>query len=194
MNTTRASLLIRIRNRQDSSAWQEFDTIYRPMLYRFATLSGANPTEAEDVVQHCMTAVHQHISTFEYDKTRGRFKGWLKTLVNNRIRNLFRDRRERPADSVEFKALSARDDSPEELFDKVWMDEHLRYALQQVRQEVEEKTFRAFKLYVIDERPVEEICTLLEMNANQVHKAKYRITLRLSEKMRELTDESEPVG
>ncbi|MBX3395078.1 MAG: sigma-70 family RNA polymerase sigma factor [Phycisphaerae bacterium] len=194
MNTTRASLLIRIRNRQDSSAWQEFDTIYRPMLRRFATLSGANSTEAEDVVQHCMIAVHQHISTFEYDQTRGRFKGWLKTLVNNRIRNLFRDRRERAADSVEFKVLSDKGGSPEELFDKVWMDEHLRYALHQVRQEVEEKTFRAFKLYVIDEMPVDEICRLLDVNANQVHKAKYRITLRLGEKMRELTDEGESAG
>ncbi len=191
MHTTRASLLIRIRNRQDSAAWTEFDAIYRPLLARFAAASGANPTEAEDVVQHCMTAVHQHIASFEYDKSKGRFKGWLKTLVANRIRNLFRDRKEKRADTAAFSGLAAKEQSPEDLFDKIWMDEHLKYALGQVRGEVEEKTFLAFKLYVIDERPVEEICAELEINANQVHKAKYRITRRLAEKMAELTDGAE---
>lgn len=191
MHTTRASLLLRIRDRGDAGAWEEFDAIYRPMLHKFAAVSGANPTEAEDIVQHCMAAVHQQIGTFEYDKSKGRFKGWLKTLVANRVRNLIRDRREKNAQSMDFKALTAKETSPEDLFEKVWMDEHLKYALCRVREEVEESTFKAFQLYVIDERPVEEICELLGVNANQVHKAKYRITKRLSEKLRQLTDGAE---
>lgn len=182
---------MRIRNRNDGTAWREFDAIYRPMLHRFASASGANPTEAEDIVQHCMSAVHQHISTFEYNKAKGRFKGWLKTLVANRVRNFFRDRHEKIADSMDFKALKAKDASPEDLFDKIWMDEHLRYALKLVRDEVEPQTFQAFQYYVIEERPVEEICQQLGINQNQVHKAKYRITKRLSEHMQMLTEGAE---
>jgi RNA polymerase sigma factor (sigma-70 family) len=191
MHTTRASLLLRIRNRDDGAAWREFDAIYRPMLHRFASASGANATEAEDIVQHCMSAVHQHISSFEYDKAKGRFKGWLKTLVANKVRNFFRDRHEKNADSMDFRALKAKDASPEDLFDKIWMDEHLKYALKLVKEEVEPQTFQAFQYYVIEERSVAEICQLLGINENQVHKAKYRITKRLSERMRMLTEGAE---
>jgi len=154
------------------------------MLYRFALGYGARQAEAEDVVQHCMTAVHEHISglRIRYPK-KGRFKGWLRTLVNNRIRNLLRGRRDRIAESGEFAALAAGDAPPEDIFEKVWVDEHLKYSLAQVKQEVEEKTFKAFQYYVIEERSVEDICGELDMTPNQVHKCKYRLMKKLSDKM-----------
>jgi RNA polymerase sigma factor (sigma-70 family) len=190
MQTTRVSLLLRIKNRRDGDAWQQFDNLYRPMLHRFATMRGLQHAEAEDVVQHCMSAVQQHIETFEYDPTKGRFKGWLRTLVNNRIRNLLRDRHEKPAQSAVFDRPE-EGPTPEELFDRVWMAEHLTLALRLLRDEVEEASFRAFQLYVIEERPVEEICAELNMNANQVHKAKYRLTKKLADKLAELGEASD---
>lgn len=191
MDTTRVSLLLRIKDRKDSVAWEEFDAIYRPMLKRFAQASGANSNEAEDIVQHCMTAIHEHIDRFDYDPAKGRFKGWLKTLVNNRIRNIIRKRKERIAMTAEFRAVPAGEShDPEAVFDKIWMDEHLRAALQLVSREVEEVTFKAFMAYVIQERPVEDVCEELGINANQVHKSKYRITKKLAEKMALLTGEN----
>jgi RNA polymerase sigma-70 factor, ECF subfamily len=190
MDTTRVSLLLRIKDRQDGAAWREFDDVYRPMLRRFALTYGADATEADDVVQHCMTAIHEHIDRFEYDPSKGRFKGWLKTLVNNRIRNLIRKRKERIAMTGEFAGVTANaDDDPEAIFERIWMDEHLKHALKLVSREVEEKTFNAFVDYVIRERPVEEICAEHGLNANQVHKSKYRLTKKLAEKMAALTGE-----
>lgn len=192
MDTTRVSLLLRIKNRDDGVAWREFDAIYRPMLRKFALAYGADATEADDVVQHCMAAIHKHIDRFEYDPSKGRFKGWLKTLVNNRIRNLIRKRKERIAMTGDFAAAAAAESQdPEAVFEKIWMDEHLTHALRLVRREVEEKTFNAFVDYVIKERPVEEICAEHGLNANQVHKSKYRLTKKLAEKMAALTGETE---
>ena len=34
MNTTRASLLARLKDLDNTVAWQEFDGLYRPMLQR----------------------------------------------------------------------------------------------------------------------------------------------------------------
>ena len=90
MDTTKVSLLLRIRDPRDQSAWELFDEIYRPILLGFARTRGCNDADAEDVVQFCMTAVHQHIREFDYDPGRGRFKGWLSAIVNNRVRNLKR--------------------------------------------------------------------------------------------------------
>ena len=84
VDTTRPSLLIRIRNREDQAAWVTFDHIYRPMLYRFAQSRRLGHEDAEDVVQHCMSAIQEHIGRFDYDPDRGRFKAWLRTMVDNR--------------------------------------------------------------------------------------------------------------
>jgi RNA polymerase sigma-70 factor (ECF subfamily) len=191
MHTTRASLLVRIKDRRNSAAWEEFDAIYRPMLYRFAMSRGLDDASAEDVVQQCMAAIHEHIGGFEYDPTRGRFKGWLRTLVNNRVRNLLRDRHGRPADSQDFKRDQAREPSPEEAFDNVWMEEHLKHALRLVRDEVDEGTFAAFQRYVIEEQSVERVCDELKITANQLYKIKWRVTQKLGEKLKDLLGEDE---
>jgi len=188
MQTTRASLLIRIRDRRDAAAWEEFDAIYRPMLLRFATLRGLEHAAAEDVVQQCLIAVQEHIERFDYDPKRGRFKGWLRTLVNNRIRNLRRDRRETPGESGYFQRDQAREETPEETFDRLWMEEHLRHGLRRVRRETDEQTFQAFEWYVLEERPVEEVCQALNVTANQLYKIKWRLTQKLAEHMKELTE------
>lgn len=188
MQTTRASLLMRIRDRRDAAAWGEFDAIYRPMLLRFATLRGLEHAAAEDVVQQCLLAVQEHIERFDYDPKKGRFKGWLRTMVNNRIRNLLRDRHETPAESQDFKRDQEREESPEETFDRLWMEEHLRHCLQRIRGETDELTFRAFEWYVLEERPVEEVCQALSVTANQLYKIKWRLTQKLAEQMKELTE------
>ncbi len=191
MQTTRASLLVRIKDRRNSAAWREFDAIYRPMLHRFAMSRGLDDASADDVVQQCMTAIHEHIDGFEYDPAKGRFKGWLRTLVNNRVRNLLRDRHDRPAESQDFKRDQDREQSPEEAFDNLWMEEHLKHGLRMVREEIDEATFQAFQSYVMEEQPVEKVCEAMKISANQLYKIKWRVTQRLSEKMKELLGEDE---
>jgi RNA polymerase sigma factor (sigma-70 family) len=186
METTRVSLLLRIRDRRDARSWEEFDGLYRPMLYRFAVMRGLDHAEAEDVVQHCMTVIQEHIARFDYDPRKGRFKGWLRTMVHNRVRNLLRDRHEQTAESQDFKRDQAREQPPEEMFDRVWMEEHLKHCLLLMRNEVEEASFAAFRLYVIEERPVDEVCKELNMTTNQLYKVKWRLTQKLAEKMKEL--------
>jgi RNA polymerase sigma-70 factor (ECF subfamily) len=137
MQTTRSSLLLRIKDRRDGAAWRQFDGIYRPMLYRFAIARGLADAEAEDVVQFCMAAIQEQIHSFEYDPSKGRFKGWLRTLVNNRIRNMMRDRHERPAESGVFQR-PAEQLTPDEEFDRLWMVEHLKHAMGLVQSEVGE--------------------------------------------------------
>lgn len=188
MDTTRPSLLMRVRNVEDAEAWRQFDGICRPMLYRFGRSSGLSDADAEDVTQHCMSAINRHIRSFDYDPRKGRFKGWLRTMVNNRIRNLVRGRREQPAESQDFKRPQQREQTPEELFDEIWMDEHLKHCMKLVQAQVEPTTFEAFQRYVLDEQPVERVCQELGLTANQLYKIKWRVTQKLTEKMQELLE------
>lgn len=191
MDTTRASLLIRIRNRQDAHAWGEFDALYRPLLQKYALARGLDQAEADDVVQVCMSAVSEHIADFNYDPKRGRFKGWLRTLVNNHVRNQIRRRMEYQPGSRQFDRIPDQAEPPEELFDRLWLRQHLRHCLELVRSEVSESTYAAFRAYVIDEQPVDQVCEDLKMTKNQVQLIKWRVTQKLTEKMRELLGEAE---
>ena len=186
MDTTRPSLLIRVRNRGDQIAWQEFDSVYRPLLYRIALARGIGATEAEEIAQQCMAAVNRYIDSFDYDPKRGKFKGWLATMVNNRIKNLLRDRRDAQARTQDFDGLRETGLSPDEVFDKLWRQEHLRHCLRLIKSEVEESTFRVFVAYVMEEQPIDKVCEAFHMTANQVHAIKSRMTRRIRQRMIDL--------
>jgi RNA polymerase sigma-70 factor (ECF subfamily) len=191
MDTTRPSLLLRIRDRGDAVAWHTFDSLYRPMLERFARARGLDAAEAEDVAQHCLTQVCDRIGEFNYDPARGRFKSWLRTLVNNHVRNLLRNRHEQGGHSADLLAEPAREAAPDEVFDRIWQEQHLWYCLRELRAEVEETTFLAFQYYVLEQRPIEEVCRTLGVTAGNVHTIKWRLTQQVAGKMKELLDDVE---
>ena len=49
MNTTRTTLLSRLKTRSDAAAWSEFHRIYAPLLYRYARGRGLSRADAEEV-------------------------------------------------------------------------------------------------------------------------------------------------
>src|SRR5438552_2919592 len=88
---TRASLLSRLKNPDDSSSWQEFHDIYEGVVYGFARSLGLNEAEAKDATQETMIAVGNHIAKFDYDPARS-FRGWLFTVAYRKAMNQHRRR------------------------------------------------------------------------------------------------------
>ena len=174
---------MRVQNLRDQDAWNEFDAIYRPILARYARARGLKHDRVEDVVQHCMVAIQGHVAGFEYDPDKGRFKSWLRTLVNNRVRDLLRRKPDHQADTGHLEIGQQREESPEEAFDKIWMDEHLSVCLRQVKSEVEPQTYEAFRRYVIRQEPIERVAEALQLTENNMYKIKWRVTQKLQEKL-----------
>ena len=77
---TRASLLIRISQREDQVAWSEFVEIYVPLIYTYARKKGLQDADASDVAQDVITSVNNAIDRFEYDPRQGKFRGYLQIL------------------------------------------------------------------------------------------------------------------
>jgi len=190
METTRASLLARIKDLHDTQAWREFDSIYRSMLYRFARSRGLDRASAEDVVQRCMATVVRQAPTFRYEASKGKFRNWLRKMAENKMRDLLRARRLKQADSKHLAALRSGEPSPEELFDKAWYQAHVMYCLEQVRADVQDTTYQAFQLYAIEERPVGQVCELLNMTPNQLYKIKWRVQQKVAKLMEEFVEET----
>jgi len=110
--TTRPSLLVRIRDANDREAWRQFVDIYAPLIYGFCRKRGLQDADAADLTQDVFRAVAAKIASrpgakgkadgdegatgtvqWEYDPNRGSFRGWLYTVTRNKI-NDFRDRKQ----------------------------------------------------------------------------------------------------
>src|SRR5262245_59915563 len=113
MDTTRVTLIRKIRDPRDSQAWTEFYTIYGPLVLRYARKKGLSRDDAEDIQSQIMSAVVQQIGAFEYDKARGGFKNWSRRMTHNKIVDLIRKRREKQADSQVMRELPDDDPSPD---------------------------------------------------------------------------------
>ena len=185
MNTTRASLLVRIKDPGAAEAWSEFHDLYAPLIYRYARRRGLSREDADDIRSECYKAIVQQIGTFDYDKAKGGFKAWLRTMVHRRVVDLFRKKREQQANSGALCQIEADHPSADEAWDNEWKNQHLKHCVEQLRSEVSRRTFQVFSIVVIEGRSVAEACDELGMNANQVYKAKARMLRRVRQKMAE---------
>ena len=187
---TRASLLVRIRDHADAAAWVRFVDIYGPLIYGFVRKRGLQDADAVDLVQEVLRSVAGAISRLEYDPRRGSFRGWLFTIVNNRLRNDLKVKRRRESgsgDSVVAEQLT-EEPAPDE-WEAQWDVEHqqrmLAWASEKVQAEVEPRTWQAFRLSAVEGRSGRDVAQELEMSVAAVYLAKSRVMARLKQLVRE---------
>ncbi|MCB9849142.1 MAG: sigma-70 family RNA polymerase sigma factor [Phycisphaerales bacterium] len=183
---TRTSLLSRIKNPEDALSWEEFDKVYRPMLHKYALTRGLSREEAEDIAQQCMSAIATGIQSFRRQVS---FRGWLRGMIDHKVSDqLRRQRKEVPARTADFAREQQREADPPLSWEREWNRTHLLYCLNQIRGEVAPTTFRAFEMYVLEERPVQEVSKALGMSANQIYVAKSRVLTRLRQRWGDFAD------
>lgn len=51
---TRQSLLVRLRDRDDARAWEDFVKIYEPLLYRLIRRRGLQHADAQELTQDAL--------------------------------------------------------------------------------------------------------------------------------------------
>ncbi len=185
MDETRTTLLLRLRDGNDQTAWRTFDQIYRPLLVGYARTRGVDANDAEDLAQECVQAVLDRIGEYEH---LGSFKSWLRAIAENKIRDRFRARkREVQAESGVLTGLADAQETPEQVWERQWWSAHLRHCSEQVRHEVAPSTYSAFVEYAIEGRPPGVVAEKLGLSVNQVYVAKHRVLDRLRGIMMELT-------
>ncbi len=188
-DVTRASLLIRLRDVRDTDAWADFEHLYAPLLYDYARSRGLNHEDAEDIRSECYAAVVKQIKEFEYDRSKGSFKSWLRTIVSRRVIDRLRKRRELHADSHVLRELPDVDASDEQAWEREWKRQHLRYCVELARPQVSPTVWKAFRMLAEDGASVEAVCEALSMTASQVYKAKARMLALVRERMQILEAE-----
>lgn len=189
---TRASLLLKLKDRANQQAWHEFTELYRPVILRLAYRKGMQHDDAEDLAQQVLIAVARAIDRFEPDRNRARFRTWLHTIARNLIINALRrgppDRA--TGDSAMHRLLQQRpaDDDPDsELLRIEFQREVFRRAARQIRDEFHPQTWSAFWGTAVEGREVEQVARELNKSSGAVYAARSRVMRRLREQVAKAT-------
>jgi len=191
--STRASLLLRLRDSHDHEAWAEFVSLYEPVTYRLLRKNGLQDADAREVMQELFLAVSRNIDRWDPAKQRGSFRGWLRRVARNLVINWLKHRERRVVATggsdlhAMFEMLPA--DGPE----SVEFDRELRRALfhraaEKVRDEVHGATWQAFWETGIVGTPPADAAKKLGMTVAAVRVAKCRVLARLRATVLELEE------
>jgi RNA polymerase sigma-70 factor (ECF subfamily) len=185
--STRPSLLVRIRDVADAEAWGQFVEVYAPLVYRFARKHSLQDADAADLTQDVLRSVAKAAKSFEYDPRRGSFRGWLFTVVRNKLRNFLAARRQGEQGSGDTTAQQLLAEVPAREEVAYWEQEYeqqlFTWAVEQVRGSFSEATWQAFWRTAVDGKNGKEVATELGMSVAAVYLAKGRVIGRLKEQI-----------
>ncbi len=189
---TRHSLIFRLPDKGDAEAWEQFVAIYEPLVYRLARGNGFQDADAREIVQEVLVAVAGAVERFKPDPELGRFRDWLFRIARNLMLKFLTRRKYRPlgtGDSGVAELLQQHVDpvgTESATFELEYRREVFRWAADQVRQQVHERTWRAFWLVSVEGRVTADVARELKMSVGAVHIAQSRVRGRLREAVAEL--------
>ncbi len=187
---TSASLLQRVRERNDAAGWERLVQLYTPLIRTWVGRHVPQPDDVNDVVQQVFTVVVARLPGFDHNGRPGAFRHWLRSITVNHIRAFWR--RRRPVAQAEVDAVLDQLEDPASDPSRQWDREHdshvARKLLEYVEPEFRPATWQAFRRAVLDGAPPETVAGELGLSVNAVLIAKSRVLRRLRQEAGGLLD------
>jgi len=190
--TTRPSLISRIC-KGDEISWQDFFQTYRPLILLRGGDYYLTEDEKEELVQQVIMDMFKRSNVFKYDRQKGKFRSYFKTIINHKAIDIKRLRNPKmvSVESEDFSIEDFPDLNPDTLnsnWDEEWQMHLMVQGLQELKMQVEPTTFQAFELYALKGQTAEEVAKFLEITKNAVFVAKSRCVERLQKIIREFEE------
>jgi RNA polymerase sigma-70 factor (ECF subfamily) len=183
---TSKTLLQRLRA-NDDEAWRVMVQLYTPLVRHWAIRGGVRGPDVEDVAQEVLQAAATNMQNFRREQPGDSFRGWLRGITRNMVLQHFRRSGRNPRASGGTDALVQLQEvadaaTPDEEEDPVEeLDGLRRRALELVRSEFEESTWRAFWMTVVEGRAPADIASEMGVTPTAIRMAKSRVLRRLKE-------------
>ena len=186
---TRASLLLRLRDPQDRSAWDQFLQIYQPLIFRLARRRGVQDADAREVTQDVLMSVAGAIGRWETDPERGSFRGWLSTITRNLVVNYLIRQSRHPRGSGDSDLKRWLDERPDPhteesvLYEREEERQIFRWVAEQIRSEFHETTWKAFWQTAVEGREPAVVAKELGVVIGVIYVSRSRVMKRLREQV-----------
>ena len=175
---TSSALLSRLHNLQDSESWNEFVSIYEPLIIRYALSLKLSEFEAFDVAQDVFSRILRVFTTFQLDRTRGKFRSWLwRVTMSAAADRLRREGRRNAAEQLwreQFCVPSDRTQWERDVRRKILDD-----ALMKVRGTSARQTWSCFERHVLECIPAADVASELGVSCNTVYVNASRVLSRV---------------
>lgn len=191
---TPRSLLERVRAGQPA-AWEALVALYGPLVYHWCRRWDLQDQDAADVVQEVFQAVLTHLGDFRKARHGDTFRGWLRTIVRNKVHDHFRRLGREPGGvgGTDAQLRLAQLPGPEPAEAGPADDEEaerrlFRRCLELIRGEFEERTWQAFWHTAVEGRRPKDVAADLGTSPGAVRVAKCRVLQRLREALGDVTE------
>ena len=184
MPDTRPTLLARLGDQSDRDAWQQFSSIYAPVIYRLARGRGLQDADAQDLTQKVLISVAKAIPRWQSKNDGTKFRHWLRRVTKNATINALT---RQPHDlgvggSSRIDLLREHPDPDLATVEQIdWESrrEAYRLAAIEVRREVKPETWELFARTVIGGESVPAVSQSTGKSVGSVYVAKCRVLRRL---------------
>lgn len=186
VSSTTRSLLIGLRE-HNAEAWGRLVRLYTPLVYYWCQKQGVAADDIPDVVQEVFKSVAQNVDRFRKEGAQDSFRGWLRVITRNKSFDVHRRQSHEPrgeGGTIALRKLEAipapeHEDAEEEPADEEERSILFRQALEIIRSEFRENTWKAFWQVVVEGRAPSDVAADLKMSAGAVRVAKCRVLRRL---------------
>lgn len=175
----------------DQAAWQRLVEIYLPLVYWWCKRKGLQEADTLDVGQEVLVAVAKNLGAFRRDRRKDTFRGWLRRITENAIRDHFRRKQKQvhgPGGGEPRKVTGGVSDAVIDASDVSQATEvQILYSrmVELVRGEFSEKDWQAiYRVFAQGRRPA-DVAEDLGITRNQVYLAVSRVRKRLREQFGE---------
>jgi RNA polymerase sigma-70 factor (ECF subfamily) len=184
-------LLARVQA-DEPDAWHRLVQLYAPLVLHWCRRTGLQDQDSADIFQDVFQAVVAYVGGFRKERQGDTFRGWLRRITQNKLRDHFR-KRGREAQGVGGSSAQERlaqlpepQPATEDLADDEGERSLFMRALDLIRGEFEERTWAAFWRTAVDGRAAKDVAADLAMSPGAVRVAKSRVLLRLREELGDL--------
>jgi RNA polymerase sigma-70 factor (ECF subfamily) len=193
---TSLSLLARLRRSPESETWSRLVVLYAPLIRAWLRKYDVQDSDADDLLQEVLLAVSKDVSKFDHGGHPGAFRGWLKAILVNRLREFWRGRDRRPQvrGGSDIDARLVQLDDPSSEMSQIWDREHDEFVLRQLLTLAEPRfapnTWKAFCRVALEGAKADVVAAEMGISLNAVCLAKSRVIRRLRQEADGLIESS----
>ena len=156
-------------------------------------MCGLQPQDAENVGQEVFLAVSRNLESFRHDQSRHTFRGWIRVITRNKIRDLCNKRGPAQAAGGSVGAgmldqISVED--PGDTATSVEAEQKILHesALNMFRDRIKPRDWEAFYRTTVQNQTPKDVAEDLGVSVNVVYLARSRVLKRLREEFQDLLD------
>ena len=177
VSTVATSLLDRARA-DDQDSWNLLVELHAPLIYGWCRHRGLNADEALDVGQEVFAAVAKNLQRFRREQNYGTFRGWLRTITENKIRDHWRQNDRQPIATGELGFVATTDERSSQQSARSDVKTVFVQILQQAKDRVSKLHWDVFWELTVEEKSAADVAAMYGMKRHNVYMIKSRM-LRL---------------